>query len=137
MSAWMITDAHADLLATAYLAFVDPKASGQIIGQELLAENARSLEARYADTDNFKQAALYQHRPWDGPLDPRLVRKQLDCADYQCCEHDGWRSSNTAFRLGLLEQRLKALPSEWDVDDRARPWGVDESHRPEPNEPQG
>jgi hypothetical protein len=129
MSAWMISDAHADFLATAFLRLVDAGADPQLIGRELLEENARSLEALYADRhgvaqDGRDQAAAYTYRRWTGAIEPSNVLKQARCAQYQSCEHgDAWTASASARRLAQLI--VPAGGYEADLSDEF-PWGIDE-----------
>ena len=125
MSAWMISDAHADLLATAYVALIDPQADPQLMGRELLFENAKSLRARYGDNTNFDRCELYVYHPWPLPLSTTLVSKAAACADYQCCEHDGWGISASCKALTALEQ----LQPYWHALGERMPWGIDEAHR--------
>lgn len=129
MSAWMITDAHADFIATAYLQFVDPAADPQAIGQELLTENARSIRARYPHQEEWRaecdaQAAAYRFTPWRGNVDPENLNKQARCADYQCCEHgEAWAASASCAQLEAMIAKTggheRALSDEY-------PWGIDD-----------
>lgn len=128
MSAWMITDAHADFLATAYRQFVDPSIDPQEFGHQLLVENARSLRARYENRhgmarDGEAQAAAYGFRPWAGNIDPENANKQAACAAYQCCEHDEWNASDSAQRLQMLTGATGGEGVKWSD---FYPWGIDE-----------
>jgi hypothetical protein len=124
----MISDAHADFLATAYLQFVNPAADPQTIGRALLIENARSLFARYEDrhgcaADGAEQAGAYLYRPWRGNIDPENLNKQAACADYQCCEHGvEWTGSASAARLAELIAATGGERHDWA---EIYPWGID------------
>lgn len=51
---------------------------------------------------------------------PLLVLKQIDCYQYQSCEHDGWEGSDARRFTDALRQRMvRQLPG---YDDG--PWGV-------------
>ena len=129
MSAWMITDAHADFLATAYLQFVDATADPQQIGSELLTENARSLRARYQErhgmaSEGEAQAAAYAFRPWRGNIDPENLHKQARCAQYQCCEHgEEWTASDSAKRVETL---IALTGGQERRTSEHYPWGIDQ-----------
>lgn len=127
MSAWMITDAHADFLATAYLQFIDPDADPVANGRELLTENAHSLRALYEDrhgmaAEGEAQAAAYGYRAWRGNIDPDNLNKQARCADYQCCEH------GAAGQASPSQARIAALIAATGGPDRELcedyPWGI-------------
>lgn len=122
MSAWMISNRHADFLATAYVQFIDASAHPQEIGQQLLYENCASLAARYGNNETW-QADQYRYRPWRAPIDPANVNKQARCADYQCCEHAEWEFSESALRLDALIDATGGRDCELS---REYPWGIDE-----------
>lgn len=123
MSAWMITTAHADFIATAYLQFVDGDADPQAIGKELLQENVNSLAARYGDRSDQPQVDSYRFRRWLGNIDPANANKQARCADYQACEHSEWEHT-AAFRQ--LQRLIDATGGSEAKLDEAYPWGIDE-----------
>jgi hypothetical protein len=67
----------------------------------LLAENLRSLEARYPGRDfleEWKQeAAKYRFRDQRcNRLKSTLIVKQCDCFDYQACETDDYKETHAA-----------------------------------------
>ena len=137
MSAWMISDAHADFLVTAYLKMIDGTADPQAIGQALLYENCASLAARYGDNDT-SQADEYRFRYWAGPIEPANVNKQARCADYQCCEHRAWEESQSAAILRALvdvtggQDAALSDAFPWGLDDHAEPVEVVASFHPAP-----
>lgn len=137
MSAWMISDAHVDLVASAYVQFVDASANAQSIGAMLIGENAQSICYRYSHyaddcAEARAQAAAYEYRPW-GAVSRLMLLKALACLDYQSCEHDGWQTSAAKRIVSDLEAEMKlaGLP-EYGAnilfDDL--PWGIQEEHRP-------
>lgn len=128
MSCWMITDAHADFLATAYLQFVDDSADPQTIGQAILTENARSCRARYDDrhgmaAEGEAQAAAYVYRRWIGNIAPANLNKNARCAAYQACEHDEWEQSSA---FAQIQQMMDATGGGDCAMDDDYPWGIDE-----------
>ncbi|HEV2747739.1 MAG TPA: hypothetical protein VGW34_10640 [Allosphingosinicella sp.] len=127
MSAWMVSDAHIDLLATAYVALVDGTADPQRIGRQLLADNARSIRARYGDEqDPDAQVAAYRYRRWLGNMRPELLSKQIACLDYQSREFDEWPQSASRRYLDALQWHCPKYDAiARDIAD-ALPWGIDE-----------
>lgn len=140
MSAFMVSDAHIDFLATAYVQHVNKAADPQLVGAALILENARSIEARYGGASGgqaFAQAHAYRYRPWAEPLGSVVrVAKQISCLEYQSCEHDEWQSSKAQ---AILVDLLAALApkgegagkdwehrSGWDCAE----WGIPEPPRP-------
>lgn len=131
MSAWMITNDHADFLATAYLRLVDPTADPQAIGRELLHENMRSLTARYETQTDDERLNAYVYREWAAPLKPAWVDCAAACAEYQSCEHgDEWQASDSCRRLEAI-QAASGWPKGKSWPDSA-PWGIDAKHRDKP-----
>lgn len=126
----MVSDAHVDLLATAYVALVDQSAEPQRVGQRMLRDNAISVATRYPCDREWivecqEQAEAYRYQRWNGELNLALVSKQIACLDYQSCEFDGWGSSLSRRYLDALEwhcPKQDAIPTE--VYDRL-PWGID------------
>lgn len=127
MSCWMISDAHADFLATAYLQFIDGDADPQAIGAALLTENARSIRVRYEERHGMAeqgdtQAAAYRYRPWRGNINPDDLHVQALCANYQCSEDHCWPSTDSAKQIAQLVEATggweREMPDGYD-------WGVD------------
>jgi hypothetical protein len=97
----------------------------------LLAENLRSLEARYPGRDFLeewkKEAAKYcftsQQR---NRLKSTLIVKQCDCYDYQACETDDYKMT-AASRL-VERVRARAIAAGGATKGAAYdacPWGID------------
>lgn len=133
MSAWMITNDHADFLATAYVRLIDPAADPQTIALDLLRENMFSLRTRYGTPVDDQLLAEYQFREWPGELDLTTVHKNAACADYQCCEHREWADSASAKAMKALCDATANAVSGPAYD--AAPWGIEASHRPAPPPP--
>jgi hypothetical protein len=90
------------------------------IGRILLAENERSINARYPDTVGNPEempgtigeyAANYEFRDWplSSPLSPVAVLKACSCFDYQACETPARIRRRT--RLGVPATRQSASNS--------------------------
>ena len=140
----MISDAHADMLATAIPAFLGIDFPGQQLGELLLLANVLSVRTRYADRHGIAaageaQAAAYRYRPWMGNIEPGFLGKQACCAAYQCDEWEGFETSTIGKLIAQLIEvsgvDLCNLPEEY-------PWGIDchpgEDIKPEPApEPHG
>jgi hypothetical protein len=131
MSAWMITDAHADLLATAYRQLIDMRADPQEIGRAILEQNARSLRTRYEDRHGIAgegeaQAAAYVYRRWQGNVGGEFLNKQAACALYQACETGDYAETPGGRALQALLDATGGDECKWCDGD---PWGVD-THPP-------
>jgi hypothetical protein len=124
MSAWLCSENHLSLIA---LHADHPPAAFKM----LLAENLRSLEARYPGRDfleEWKQeAAKYRFQDQRcNRLKATLIVKQCDCYDYQACETDDYKTTKAA---RLVERvRTKALEAGGAIKGAAYdacPWGID------------
>jgi hypothetical protein len=133
MSAWMVSTRHIDCLVSAMGAFgIVGRDEYDRIGDILVQENVESLLYRYSRDKRSDYAApgTYRHTPFSSE-DPAFILKQVDCYDYQACEHPGWEESEASRLCNLLVEKIAASighsPSEirmtpaWD----AALWGVD------------
>lgn len=99
----------AELVATRYAAI-------------LLAENVRSVRARYADDmgdyEEINISAREVLRP--ATLSPVAVLKLCNCLAYQSCETDDWETTN-AYKLlqQIKDAAIRILPGYEDA-----PWGL-------------
>ncbi len=111
--------------AEAWIAVRD--ADPNLLGQGLLDENYRSVNARYRRDD---PVPVYVFRPTttgvvdhDGTtraLEPLDIIKLCNCLEYQSCEHDGWDTSwAQAFLQSVVRAAVRRLPG-YD----AAPWGL-------------
>lgn len=100
------------------------RATAGMVGAMLLAENRRSVDWRYAESD-IEEPYLFREVDRPAP-DPVGVLKALSCLEYQSCEHPGWRSSEARrFCDALRDFAIGQLPG---YDEAA--WAIDEvSHR--------
>ena len=145
MSAWIVSQAHIDVLvlagvqyATPYDASADlrrgPNPTGlTAAGVDLWAQNHRSVNFRY---DERTEPPAFTAPTAEVILDPVAVVKAIDCYVYQSCEHPGWNGS----RADRFCQRLRAaamtgLPVAAVGSDTGRPypegwqrppWGIDD-----------
>lgn len=137
MSAWMISDAHIDLLTTAYLRLCNPEVDPQAVGRQFADDCAASIRARYADRHGCaaaaeQQAADYQYKPWSNVIDPWLLATEIACYDYQSCETEDWKTRPSYVACEALNEKLKEQGVDWEKQPRGvehMPWGVDENHR--------
>ncbi len=117
MSAFLVSKRLIDLLVTAVGVGRGDRAASTQLGQRLWEENQKSLGARYHDNDPLPP---YEFTPFEGSIDPVVVLKQIDCYEYQSCEHDGWISSKAReFCTELRDTMIGQLPGY----DEA-PWGI-------------
>jgi hypothetical protein len=135
MSAWIVSQEHIMLLVEAlyrYEVALPDDATPDAIGQTLWAENHRSVNYRYDETE---PPPPFTH---DSTLirayvrQPELVYKQIDCYVYQSCEPPGWDTSEANRLMSLLVQAVKACLGKTGPEIRAgaaysrAPWGMDE-----------
>jgi hypothetical protein len=123
----MISDAHADMIATAIPAFLGIDLPGQVLGEALLWANVASLRARYADRHGLAasgaaQAEAYRYRPWMGNIDPIDLGVQAFCAAYQCDEWDEFEASSIGKLIAQLIQQSGIDPCNLP---EGYAWGID------------
>lgn len=98
------------------------------IGRALLAENIKSLQARYrSDWQEMVNVDVNEYRfrfDFDFAGKPNAIIaliKLLDCLDYQSCEHDGWSES--------YAKRFVNWATAWATHKlpgyEAAPWGYE------------
>lgn len=96
------------------------------IGQLLLDENVRSVNARYKeDTFPDAYAAPGKGDPVIGTLrtvDPVQALKLCGCVDYQSCETDDWHTTDAYWMLNTIrDEAIRALPgyneANWDMPE--------------------
>lgn len=139
MSAWIVSKEHIDALVQAALIptphardgiIADPD-DAHVVGRMLWSECHRSVRSRYpGDADGalpgptgltWAEITAYTYTPPSAPLPPVVVLKNLDCYEYQSCEHDGWTASEARkFCDRLRDHVIKLLPGY-----EAAPWGID------------
>jgi hypothetical protein len=113
------------------------EARAQSVGLMLLAENTRSVQARYprdAVDELPGDSAIMEDYRYEPPKMPRLaidpvqVLKSIACFEYQACEHEGWAESEArAFLRSLERSAICALPGYEEAAWGAPAWKV--SHR--------
>lgn len=132
MSAYVVEDDHINALVTyaaeKRISYYDPIAENRIdinglnttaIGKILLAENVRSVNYRYHETDTPDD---YSYRHFATPLTAIEVIKACDCLDYQSCETPDW-DQTVAWRIlqAIKSHAMHDLPG-YD----SAPWGISE-----------
>lgn len=99
---------------------------------DLLRENARSMDARYGDrwhgdsdypTPKFRDDA--EVLQWARPeyLKPGEVCKAIDCLDYQSCETADWSETNACHTLLALQRHIASAElwrgvATWGIEDK-------------------
>ena len=136
MSAWIVSQNHIRLLVEAlykYEVVTDAGITPETLGSCLWAENYRSVNFRYGQSD---QTPHYTHdsmarATWDFPCvgegtiralarQPNLLAKQVACYEYQSCEHPDYKASQAAQYMAALRAHL--TPATRNDSD---PWGID------------
>lgn len=129
MSAWIVTKGHIDCLVQAMIVEgIVPMADATSTGKLLWDENHRSVNCRYDESESTPD---YVFEGVEAPLDDLVVWRQLDCYDYQTCEHAEWHDPTNPARA--LHDRLEAIyrarygsESSYDVTVVGElPWGID------------
>jgi hypothetical protein len=93
--------------------------AGQV-GAMLMAENRRSVDFRYDETEIEEP---YIYRELQGTPDPVVVLKAISCFEYQACETPDWPKSEAFAFCRALEQRaISNLPgyrdaNAWEITD--------------------
>lgn len=145
MSAWVVSKAHIDAMVSSALnlgggsgercfSFSDKSlgqwrrtevslANATEIGTMLWAENVKSVNYRYADSDHIEPEVPepYTFTRTRTLTDGEIVAL-VRCYDYQSCEHAEWEGSPAhAFCQAIEYRLLSRIPG---VDDA--PWGFSE-----------
>lgn len=101
MSAWVVTNAHIDVLVNAAAEYgVLSEAQPQRLDQELWHENVRSVNYRYREHDT---TPTYRLTTTEAPLHPLAILKAINCYQYQSCERPDWPES----RAYQITERLR------------------------------
>lgn len=127
MSAWIVSKGHIDCLVQALIVEgIVPMSEATPAGQLLWEENYRSVNCRYSESEACPE---YVFEGVEAPLDDAIVWRQLDCYDYQTCEHAAWGDpGNPARKLhDALEAVYRArhgVESSHDLPRDGMPWGI-------------
>jgi hypothetical protein len=119
MSAWIVSEKLISLLVNEAskaqtINGEDPSALGQMLWEE----NHKSINARY--TSRVEVCPRFTFKRPATSYGPLAVIKQIDCYEYQSCEHDGWKDSKARRFCRDLKSRLISNMPEYD----AAPWGI-------------
>lgn len=156
MSAWIVNKAHVDCLVQAMIVegIVSTEQADET-GRLLWEENVTSVQHYYGGETRetlpgqgeYTDPATYRFSGVEAPLDDLIVWRQLDCYEYQTCEHDGWREGTEwdadTQRYSIVtgaRRRARALhdaldgiyrsrfgvDSSYDVPYDGLPWGIDD-----------
>jgi hypothetical protein len=111
MSAFLCSSTHVSRIVNAAkqagVPMLDDE-TPEVMFDLLVAENRRSLLARYGDDD---RDVPMTYEPTATAADPVAVVKLLHSYSYQSCEHDGWDTCAVREWIDGLELRLR-LPSQ-------------------------
>ena len=90
------------------------------VGAMLLAQNRRSVDFRYDETD-IEDVYLHSR---SSERSPAAMLKAIDCYEYQACETPDWEDTEAArFCQALRAHLIRQLP---DYDD-ADTWAIEEA----------
>jgi hypothetical protein len=119
MSAWLVSNAHIDVLINglAQYAVLPADTDWKTIGQTLWTENNRSVNYRYSERSHHPRYALHTT---EAPLDAIAVLKAIGCYDYQSCEHPGWEKSRAHTLVRALEAKILAVHPDLAVEVPSR-----------------
>lgn len=136
MSAYIVSDDTINALVTyavskgllPYFKYDAPQFNGreptaQDIAQLLLDENARSVNARYNESEKptiaYKECRILHNGAHTGEL-PLTILKLCSCYDYQACETDDYEETDAARIIRRI--RGSAIGDLPGYD--AAPWGL-------------
>ena len=121
MSAWLCSDKHIFELAKYYVEncqfYSNDKMSFKEAAEELYNENCNSLLARYGDEYPPIKAPINYVPTIDNIF---VMAKQVNCYEYQSCEHDGWESSKAHKMCRAIKEALLSKNDDYEE----APWGV-------------
>ena len=123
MSCWIVSKKHVDVLVSALRLYkLIPADELDKTGALLWAENHTSYNYRYDEDTEVPAYAFAEpvgltqlvysntQDPTTKPLDLNAVSvlKQVNCYEYQSCEHPGWAESRACRLMDALEAALHA-----------------------------
>ncbi len=125
MSAFIVSMTTIDALVTYAIGGGPYRVTGDDpdkVGQMLVDQNYRSVEARYHEPS---QIPRYRFRPYIKPLSQVDMIKLSQCYDYQACETEDYETTAAARLMkGIRSKAIRALPGY-----EAAPWGLPEEDR--------
>lgn len=128
MSAWIVSKRHIDAIVTAAInAGLSRGKTADQLGDMLWRENVASVSYRYREA---RPDVFYRFEP-NALNDPWSLVKQLDCYDYQSCEHPEWEDSEACAIVNDLRAHIVkslGMPLEYYKDAEqwgGAPWGID------------
>jgi hypothetical protein len=128
MSAWLCSDKHINLLATAITnnrigGWSTAPNTTKSVAQMLLDENIMSLEARYGKGESGRAHEMTGDTPREYlQLKPLAIIKLINCYQYQSCEHAGWKESDACRATEQLKNRYISDLVEAECGDEY--WGI-------------
>lgn len=138
MSAFIVDDMHINAIVTyaadKRISYWEKKTGNRVevtafnaeeVGRILMAENVRSVVARYGDgleDTEVNADAAYQYRLFATPLTAVEIIKACNCLEYQSCETDDWEETLAWEILNRVKSHAAHDIPGYD----AAPWGIDE-----------
>lgn len=123
MSAWLCSNKHIFELAKYYVdkcqSYSHERLTFQEAAEILYEENCNSLRARYSDDEFDKLNPPLSYRPTIDNI--FVMAKQVNCYEYQACEHDEWESSKAFKMCQAIKEYLLRNHPDYDM----APWGID------------
>ena len=146
MSAWIVSHNHIDTLVYwGIMAGLIDEREADEVGRMLWEENLRSVAYRYPDdlsgdrpgpiglTDDeirrytYRAPSVIPATDYYGegdPYNPTIALVQLECYDYQSCEHPGFQNSEAhSFYMDLKEELTTNYEAGTEASPRV-PWGL-------------
>jgi hypothetical protein len=130
MSAWMVTDAHVNVLVQAMINEGIVTELPGSVGRAMLEMNMRSLKFRYGDEVDIDRLKDYTFVGTDEALDDAIVYTQAKCYRYQACEDGDWWDSSLPQILirqliAVIEERLGGRSAAMNAAEDC-PWGIND-----------
>ena len=126
MSAYIVSDATIDALVTFAKSgsWTMVEGTEQAIGDLLVAENYKSVNYRYGETDE-PHKYTYHFMLTPANQTPVVILKLCANYEYQACEHPEWEASKAHDIIKRIEAKaIRELPGYDDA-----PWGLYERQR--------
>jgi hypothetical protein len=122
MSAFLCSDKHIFELAKYYVEKCQQYSSSKMSFKEaaeiLYKENCNSLAARYGDEFEPIEIPVNHVSTIDNLF---VMAKQVDCYEYQACEHDEWEASKAHEMCKSIKYHLFSNHPDYE----AAHWGID------------
>jgi hypothetical protein len=120
MSAWVVSKKHIDVMVTELANQRRPDVDLNDVGQLLWAQNVKSVNYRYNETDTA-ETYHFEDQLFDYDRNPVVIIKAVQCWQYQSCEDPDHASSEAwEWSNAILGSAISRLPGYNDA-----PWGIE------------